>query len=497
MELKMRSLRYFERIFETQATLESGGEMIVPDLYPDIARIIDTSGQACIKEKLLMDDRLEATGVIKAGVLYMPENANTLAKMDVSLPFSQTFDGHFPAEAQALCHVRLLSVDAHAVNPRKVQITASILVECRLFAPREVQICDNIEGSCEQLKSAWKAYMAIGVKEKPFSVMEELELSSNKPPVEDILKVDVRCAVSDAKPVGNKLVFKGVALVRLLYRSGEELCTVEQEFPFSQIMEMDGLEDGAMVDLDFMLAGLELDVRAVMNNEARTIAVSLYLEAQAIAYVERYIEAVADLYGVDRKLSPVFTPLSMTELVDKNVRRHAVREQIETGEDVSTVVDTQITLWPVSRREDGTLVCDAMVKVLYLNDAGQYGLVSRRIPVQCPVESGDNISAVARLAGDMMAMPSQDGLEARFSVDFDLTGTRGLQMMTITSVGEESPDEDSDRPSVVMRRCRDGETLWDIAKRYGATRNDLAAVNGLESFDALQPGKLLLIPRKR
>ncbi|MFQ7454377.1 LysM peptidoglycan-binding domain-containing protein [Flavonifractor plautii] len=41
-----------------------------------------------------------------------------------------------------------------------------------------------------------------------------------------------------------------------------------------------------------------------------------------------------------------------------------------------------------------------------------------------------------------------------------------------------------------------GERLWDIAKSYGTTAQDIMCANALEE-DVAPEGQLLLIPRKR
>lgn len=492
MELKKWAARYFEKVCDTQATVETGAEMIVPDLYPDISRIIDCSGQACVKEKVKYEDRIEISGLVKAGVLYVPEDGNGMARMDVNIPFAHSFEC-LVSEEHALCRARLLTIDAHAVNPRKVQVSVALLVEMEGYLPRTLEIAEDVDEGCEVLKSAWQAYMPIAVKDKAFTAIEEIELSAAKPPIEEILKVDVRLLPGDVKPVGTKVILKGTAMIKLLYRAGNEPVSAEQEFPFSQILEMEGLEEGANVDLELQLTGLEMDIRAAVSMEARLITATLHFDAQAVAWAERHFEAVSDLYSVDKLAKPEFTPVRLNRLIDKGVRRQSMRESIEVGEDVSSVVDASVILWPASSREDG-ISCEAVANVLYLNEDGRYSNLTRRLTVHCPTDGEIPYRARAALAGDVTALPSSDGIELRFSVDFDLTGTGSFELNAVTGIRAEELPEASERPSVVLRRCMKGETLWDIAKRYGATRKDLALANGIEDIDALPQGALLLIP---
>ena len=55
---------------------------------------------------------------------------------------------------------------------------------------------------------------------------------------------------------------------------------------------------------------------------------------------------------------------------------------------------------------------------------------------------------------------------------------------------------EGNRPSVVLRLASANEGLWDIAKAYGTTTEQILQANELES-DALPFGKMLLIPSVR
>ena len=47
-------------------------------------------------------------------------------------------------------------------------------------------------------------------------------------------------------------------------------------------------------------------------------------------------------------------------------------------------------------------------------------------------------------------------------------------------------------PSIVYT-VREGDTLWNIAKAYGTTVNDIARYNGIVETDVIYPGQRLRI----
>ena len=99
--------------------------------------------------------------------------------------------------------------------------------------------------------------------------------------------------------------------------------------------------------------------------------------------------------------------------------------------------------------------------------------------------------------GDLFVTPAAGGLEARFSLDF---AYQIFSKKSISSLSElypvEAAEEEGERPSLILRMLEQGEALWDVAKAYGTTINDIISVNEL-SDESAAAGKLLLIPRRR
>ena len=56
LELNRTALPYHDLIFHTQVTREETMEMIVPDAYPDISKLLDTSGICCLNTREASED---------------------------------------------------------------------------------------------------------------------------------------------------------------------------------------------------------------------------------------------------------------------------------------------------------------------------------------------------------------------------------------------------------------------------------------------------------
>ncbi len=514
MDLNKTTIRYYEMVCDGHIAKEESADIIVPDMYPDIARLVDTAGITVLKEKNLRSDGVELGGLVKVQVLYMPEGEKGIKKVELSLPFSHLFEhAGLSDTAHVVAEARLLTCDSRTVNPRKVNVAVGVQLGVRAYEPTDWPLsCDVMEAQdagVELWKTEQNVYLTTAVADRYFNVTEDIEVPPSRPPVSDVLKVDVVLTPQDIRPIGNKLILKGIATLHMLYHTGKPemadcMARLDQDIPFSHVLEMEGMDEDGVVDVHLQLCGLDIEPRSGMSGEARALGVTLQICAQAVASEEKTVSVLSDLYSISYDVTPVSKMIPVKRLVDKNVRRQNIRESFETGQSLASVMDARVMLWPVQQTTDDgktELSADAQITVLYLGDDEQFYSMSRRMTIALPMDVpwGGGMEVYARLAGDVTASPAHDGMEVRFGVDFDVTMTRADEFSMVWAVNADLSEmkDRSGVPSAVLRRSHAGESLWQIAKMHNTTMKNIAEANGLEMEEALPVGKMLLIPYQR
>ena len=93
--------------------------------------------------------------------------------------------------------------------------------------------------------------------------------------------------------------------------------------------------------------------------------------------------------------------------------------------------------------------------------------------------------------------PSAGGVEVRFTVEFHCLTTECISVPVVRGARlGEARCSSGVRPSVVLRLAAPGEDIWDIAKAYGTTTQEILQANELEE-GTLPTGIMLLIPSTR
>lgn len=507
LELDKTHLSGFEPVLDTTVFHEETMEMIVPDACPDILRIVDTEARVCLGSKEATDGRTEISGTVRAAVLYLPDGEEGMRRIELAIPFVCAADAPgLTSQCSIMAVPRVQAAETRSINPRKVLVRVNLAVCVRAWAPMTDCVCSAVSGPAEagvqQLQETHDAYVAACVQEKSFTFSDDLNISGSKPEAKELLKNRLALLCNESKVIGNKLIFKGEARLQVLYRGVEnELCTMDYELPFSQIMEVTGAGEDA--DCTVEVVPTSVDCSLDTSGDGRTINVSLGLLAQAVVREERSVQMLADVYSTSYDLTPELQPYSMSRLVEQTVKGQTVREIVETGMLARTVLDTYVNIGTISQAREGerlTITADCTVTVLYTAEEGGVFSVTRQFPVQCSLELPEDCtcSCLCHCTEAAFATPTTGGIEIRFSVDFQYLSLSGRKVAGVTGVRveESAPKDAGKQPSIVLRMVGARERLWDIAKHYGTTTIDIIQANELAE-ETTPSGRLLLIPRKR
>ncbi len=503
LEFKRAQLTGYDTVLDTTVFQEETLETIVPDACPDILRLVDTQGNVLLKSKTASDGHVTLTGTARLAVLYLPEGGTGPCHLQVNIPFSVSVE---EKRLKSGCLVtalpRVVSADARTVNPRKVVARVEIAISVQAFQAGGVELCTDLcatGGTMEQRKQRYRPYCICAIQEKPFSVEEDLTIPAGRPTAEEIISSRVTLCCHESKIIGNKLVFKGEATIQLVYRPvGGGMDAADFTLQFSQIAELLGVGEEGTCTVELCMTGIEF----ALAGDGRTVSAALSLLAQAVVGEERDVEVLADTYSTGCPARVEYADYEYRMRVAQTIGRQTVRQLIETGMTIQSVVDCVCCVGRTHQSRVGDrlrLTAELSLTVLCVTEASEYGAVSRRMEVSCDVDvPEDSLCRFSFRCGDLIAVPTTDGVEVRFSAEFPYLVLRDMRAMVVHDVVAEdcAAQEPVRQPSVVLRALQEGEGLWEVAKQYRTTAQDIIKAN---QWEGEQPGAgtLLLIPHKR
>lgn len=506
--LNNKVLEYMEAVHRSSISHEVTAESIIPDSMPDAQRVIETSGMVCLRSKEAEDGRMTITGTVSVAVIYA-DDEGMIKKTDISLPFNVPVEnGDIKSDAKMTADVRLASCDTRLLNPRKMFVRCDILIDAACYALKELQVKQptDVEASVRLLTEEYKLRVLTEVFEKSFVVREEYTLPTSKPLVGEILKTNVQLALDEVKGIGKKVILKGAAKVNVLYRpeKGGEPVNVEFSTVYSQIMEQEIQADGLSYTAFFVPTSLYFDTESLFVSEDRRIVLEAHILAQCISYREEVVCCIADAYSSKYEISTEMEKMGI-ESVEKPVKLvQPVRGMIEVSRQPGSIVCITAMVGPVYKSREGDkpeVKSTVTVSVLYMSEDGMLLSASKKLNVSAETEAAESgdCAIKAYIEKEPIGVISTDGIELRFELVFrsenccrnDISGISKIEVDT------DKPKDISVLPSVVVKRFCNGDTLWEIAKKYSSARELILKANGIEEGKEPELNTMLIIPKVR
>lgn len=509
MELKLKKAGhdYYESVAWPSFSCETMRESIVPDSCADIARIVDTTGVVCLTGRELSNDgRFCASGTVEVSVLYIPEKGDGPCALRFQIPFQCCGEGQDAAQAEFLdIRGELENIDTRALNPRKVLTRANLVFYPSGCRHVSLSVCTDAaeEDSAIQLLREKKETMVVaGIREKEFTFTEELPLSPGRGAAAEILSTRLMVRGTDSKLIGSKLVVKGLISASVLYReNGGRLSVLQQDLPFSQILEGGGFTDDLDSSASYRILSADCRVGTEDSPEdPHILTLSLLLRARVTVRRREEIAFIADLYSTSAAVNCQTSELTLREGVERRSCRLNVRELLETGVDVKAVVDTEVGCGLVRPSGNpGALEIPLWARCLYLDENDVLHSVRRDFSALCEEEvpEGCRAEAEAVCRGDVMASIVPDGVELRFQVDCDVETARDSRCLCVNGGETDEEERHETGPSLILRKVSPDESLWSVAKQYRTTCRSILEVNEIGEESQLPHDRLLLIPKAR
>lgn len=476
-------------IYSDKITGEETAEVVIPDVCGDAGKVLDVRGHALTLSKRAVGGSIAVNGEVDADVVVLAEDGSSVYCVPARLPFEL---GAQAPDADDSCLVTVYlerpSMDARLLNPRKLLIRARIRASVSCWRRDGFASWRGEEGGearlCLLNRQAGH-WMAADIAEKSFSVSDEYVLSAADAESK-VISCEASVSVSEVKTVGAKLVFKATAETTALLLDPEgRLGCRTFETQFSQIIESACAQEEPRVYISPYLSSAEFVM--VPDREEPVLAASFKLCVQAVCLVERQCSYIADAY------SGAF-PLELeTQTLDLASAQFFGRQKLRLEGALEAEGCQPLYLLcsgVIPRQEGERTLFQAQIRGVGRRGDGEL------VPLELSLTGQSEAEASGIVSGLAWGSPSvtQNGVVS-LDIFYELTEYSSERVEAICAIeaDEENPIRREGGPAFTVLLAP-GEELWDIAKKYGASMDDIRAINSLMGeFDpALRP---LIIPR--
>lgn len=489
-------------------TAYSDGDIIVPDVKPDILKILQVDAVCAVTSKEVTDGCVTVSGIVKYNILYIPEKEDFGLQ---SIPAEESFrltvnNNAVTASSLADVFTDVERVEFSLLNSRKLNIKTAVLADYAIWENKEITVSTGI--NCEEAEVLCKNLSVRGgelLTEHSFVVRDRLELPSGRAPVSEILKIDIDVCDREIKAITGKAVIKANLSVCALYTDADgEIAAVSGEIPITEIAESFELTEDAPCNVEYRICDYSFQADTDADGDARYINLDISLLAVITSSENTQLKVMQDCFCPGRHTDAVYGEQSFEEVVQSLSKQYTIHESLAPDKKQPQIASVyNVLARPDITRvssQNGKTVVEGRLElcVLYITDNAQLPVYSikKDVPLKFTLDSEDcdaNVDCEASIQREHISFNLNMAQEAEvrciLSVNVNLK-----RRVSINTVCECNFSDKSDDCGIAIYFVRPGDTLWQIAKKYCISVSDIAQLNDLRDENSLTPGEKLIIP---
>lgn len=523
---KAKSQRIPVPFYDGTVTNELSADYILPDTYPDVKQILRVRARPVMIGRFISGKRLEFNGAVDYIVIFSAEAQtdrsdpdNIVSKPDTlhAVHFAAEYSGA-PGELEHLdsCDIsispRVVSCTAKLQNPRKLSIKSTVATDILLT---ELMSCQpKIEGAksvedelrLEELQKSFPALISKHFIADHEQLSENLEPDASAPAIDEIVSCNAELHFHEAKPSrgsdGFTVALKGEALIDCIYKAigdAGDYRSFQRKLPLSYIVSADEyapdfenvLPETLCAEAEGILSELNAAVGEDSYGERRILELDMSFDIDIRLMADTLSDVTLDVYSIERETECEQRQLelySLGKLVPANfsVNESVAREGLNIPEGDWNVVDTAAEVrmsQAAVTRGRAQLTGEAAVNCILSDHAGSFASADFTIPIKCELSAGDICEPVSFICGcrtsDLRTRIDSGRISCDFEVSLNALFIRKARVDAVVSVtlSPETRKPPEDAASVILCYPSDGESLWQIAKRYNTTTGAISALN--------------------
>lgn len=512
MELKVfkDTIAAYGGRWETRLELPVETELLIPDYLPAVFKIVKCLIAPVVLQNRVTGGRWQVEGYLRCTVFYQSEEPGTRLlrteqkfafEKSVELPAGQYVEG--PAQVWGepeYCNCR-------AVSEHRIDLRGAYILCAAVAVRKELELLTSLaDCGIEQYTRTLDGLQCAVTEEKTLTAETAAALPGAG---ENVLDITGSFAPGGVTLATGQANVQGTLQIQICSQNADtgELTARSKDIPVQQTLELPGAaeDDTALVRGEVLACTLSADDGA--GEAALTITWKLRVEVwRSVQY-----SVVADAYSTLCKTQTVQTACRLLQKTADLAGRISISIEDDLPDADGTVLGCFVTLGalcaaPAEGDKAEThlrLAGKGTAHVFVADVRGELTCYDKTFSWQPDGSWPGTTDSAWPSAGAAVVRvaSSRNGVRLRVDVEIEVSGAlmqaQSYDALCGVELGEEYGG--SDGTALYIYYARQGERIFDIAKRYHARARDLAAANHLDTGgtppqDAVTETACLLIP---
>ncbi len=474
---------------------ECSGDFTLPEYMPEIAKMIKTEGRVIPSGKYIGAERAEFSGNVVYSILYAGEDGipyyTTLGcEYEYAVPLGAALGC---SDIEIYDETYIESTSVRPSGPRKLSVKSKIKAVPHIIYKKEDDLSlsvpsgdDVYQKLCKKEKTASIAHFESG----EFELEESLRIDGASPDSEIVGCVGNVC-ITDVRPTQDAIVCRGECECRIYYYdilagrrtflSTQKKLHFEKDIPSYRFCDIQSARANGKV--------ISSDVSTDEESNELSISLTLNIWGEYVCECEK--EYIKDIYACGYECNAEYKNDELVRAVlckNSNFSLHAQKklENEAVGDVCAVFASPRIDAVNIDQGT-ATVTGDISVDVLMRSPSDgefEYMPENMTVPFKCDIPTLCSASQY-----DIRISPEVSGVKIRveresMSADAELYLSiliRGCDSIRALRCAETLEDiKQSDGCCIRIYYPDKDESLWSIGKKYSASVDTLARINGLD-----------------
>ena len=479
------------------------GDVIVPDIKPDILSLINVDGNIFTNKKEVQEGKVKLEGATEIFALYVADDEKaSIRSINALLNFNESINIPGAKEGMtAIVNYKLIGIEYKVINSRKISVKSSIEIDIKVIGEEEIEVTKEIlePGNIQYKKDNICLSELVGAACQKVDVKENVMLEDGMPPISEILKTKL-CIINCGYKVSyNKILVKADLCVNVAYVADNDGMSIESLntlIPIAGFIDINGVTDKDLVSIDTMLTSAYIKP-IYQDLRAGGINVDVQIDICAKVYAEKTLEVLADLYNPVYEMNLENQKVVLKQNMDAKYEEIDL-SQILTIPELSKANLLDLTLVPTinEMKKIGnkiTVEGNLNLEILYYDkEKKKIDVKKIELPYQKTFDS--SCEDVNVIIGNIEYLLRDNGqLDLKILLRILCDEIKEINLNLITKI-ERTDKKNVPVASLVIYYVQPGDILWNIAKKFKTTVELIKESNNLKD-DTIFPGQQLIMPK--
>ena len=481
-------------------------DYVLPDYCPEIFKVLSCRIYPSAARRTLNGSKLNFELNALVRVVYVSENGE-ISAIEQMLSYDKSAERSYSPKSPVIyIEPSVESKSCRVVNKRRVDIRGVISTRLRVLADEPRQAVTSATGGGLQLRKKLVTYPSKRLFiTKRVTVLDEVEIIQTKPPVGVVLRADASVNSADKKVISGKLLTKGEAGVSVIYipEGGGEIEKISFDLPFSQVSDIEGLDERFDVYVDASVSSCE--IRPVAKSEPAKIECELGIDISCLALRFESAQLADDVFSTECEAEAERADCAIECVPEPVSGSHKIKATLTYSEgEIRSVMSASAEAGKavgIVRKPNGDCAFSGKVNltVFAKNESGKPICLESEVPYQHDLENPvcDSGSSDVRASVGTVTYNLTSSNAIEVTVEIKLRGyiceAKPHSFISDIRLDETRPVERDRSCSLKLYYAEPGEQPWEIAKRCRASLDAILEENEIDG-EAVEAGSMLLIP---